>query len=144
MLATGFGVGLLPFAPGSFGSLLGLLLAWSFEPLSLAGRAAAMLAFSGLGILICERAARKYGKADPGCVVFDEIAAMPLVFAWVPLDRGSVAVAGFLLFRLFDIWKPWPIRRFERLPGGVGIMADDIIAGIYAGGALAVWTNVVA
>ena len=72
---------------------------------------------------------------DPGQVVFDEIAAFSVVFLFVPISLRS-AILGFLLFRLFDVWKPWPARRLERLPGGLGIMADDFAAAVYAAGGL--------
>ena len=88
-----------------------------------------------VGIPICAAGARLLGTKDPGAVVFDEIAAFSVLFLFVPFTLWT-AVAGFVLFRLFDIWKPWPARRLERLPGGLGIMADDFVAGFYASGCL--------
>jgi phosphatidylglycerophosphatase A len=146
-------VGRMPFAPGTFGSLVGL-------PLSLAtGAAAAWLAtrFGGgpaatvaleaalvaglflAGIPICTRAARLLGGKDPGPVVLDEAAAVPLVLLAVPLvARGPATLAAaFVLFRLFDILKPPPIPQIERLPGGLGIMADDQAAAALAAACLA-------
>jgi phosphatidylglycerophosphatase A len=140
VLATGLGVGLAPVMPGTFGTLLGLPLAWGLSksgwPLSI--QLAAMIAIFLAGIPICDRAARLFGKKDPGCVVFDEIAAVPFVF----LLEGftfSTAILGFVWFRVFDISKPWPVRRLERLPGGLGIMIDDIVAAIFA--AVALWLS---
>jgi phosphatidylglycerophosphatase A len=88
-----------------------------------------------IGIPICAGGARLLGLKDPGAVVFDEIAAFSVVFLFVPFTWWTT-VAGFLMFRLFDIWKPWPARRLERLPGGLGIMADDFVAGFYASACL--------
>jgi len=92
------------------------------------------------GVPICGIAAKSLGVKDPGAVVWDEIAAFPIVFfaaigGWLPFDWMTAAM-GFLFFRLFDITKPWPARRLERLPGGWGIMADDLIAGAYASATL--------
>ena len=92
-----------------------------------------------VGIPVCSAGARALGRHDPAPVVFDEIAAFPIVFAIVELQL-TTAIVGFLWFRVFDITKPWPVRRFERLPRGFGIMADDLAAAVYAGGAL--WLTV--
>jgi len=88
-----------------------------------------------VGVPICAAAGRHFGVTDAGQIVIDEIAAFACVFLFVPVTLPT-ALMGFLLFRLFDIWKPWPIRRFERFPGGWGVMADDTIAGLFAGGVL--------
>jgi len=132
------GIGLVPVMPGTFGTLLGLPLAWGLNrsgwPLPI--ELVAIVAIFLVGIPICDRAARLFGKQDPGCVVFDEIAAVPLVFLLVRITF-STAILGFIWFRIFDIAKPWPIRRLERLPGGLGIMIDDVMAAIYA--AIALW-----
>jgi phosphatidylglycerophosphatase A len=126
--------------PGTFGTLLGLPLAWG---LNYAGwpQAIELLAITAIilaGIPLCGRAARLLGKTDPGCVVFDEIAAVPLVFLLVRITF-STAILGFIWFRIFDIAKPWPVRRLERLPGGLGIMIDDVAAAIFAG--IALWLS---
>jgi phosphatidylglycerophosphatase A len=132
---------MVPIMPGTFGTLLGLPLAWGLNrsgwllPIELV----AIVAIFLVGIPICDRAARLFGKKDPGCVVFDEIAAVPLVFSLVRITF-STAILGFVWFRIFDIAKPWPIRRLERLPGGLGIMIDDVMAALYAG--LALWLSV--
>ena len=134
-LATGLGTGSIPKAPGTFGSLLGLALAWGIGHLSFWSQVVAAAGVFLVGIPICERGARLLGLKDPGAVVFDEIAAFPTLFLFVPFGPAS-AVLGFLLFRVFDITKPWPACRLEKLPGGLGIMADDLMAGIYAGAGL--------
>jgi len=131
--ATWSGSGALPKAPGTWGSLAALPFAWliqtSLGPVALV--AAALVVFC-LGIWVSEHTARRMGHSDPGQIVIDEVAAQWLVLAVVPPSWQSY-LAGFLLFRLFDILKPWPIRQIERrLGGGFGIMADDILAAIYA------------
>jgi phosphatidylglycerophosphatase A len=135
-LATGFGLGYAPRAPGTVGSLAGLPLVWGIQQLAipLAEPAAAVLLFL-VGIPICSAGARLLGAKDPGAVVFDEIAAFPVLFLGMPLNLATGAV-GFVLFRIFDVLKPWPASRLERLPGGLGIMADDFAAAIYAAAGL--------
>ncbi|MFN0053407.1 MAG: phosphatidylglycerophosphatase A [Planctomycetales bacterium] len=136
LLATGLGAGSAPRMPGTVGSLLGLPLAWGLQHLPWWGQIAAAALIFVIGIPICQRGALLLKSKDPGPVVFDEIAAFPVLFLFATWSWGT-AVAGFLLFRIFDISKPWPCRRLETLPGGLGIMADDLAAGVYAG--LALW-----
>jgi len=133
LLGTGLGVGYFPLAPGTVGSLWGVALVWGLQ--QLAWPLFAVLSFAVVfflcGIPICTRAAKSLGREDPGEIVFDEIAAFPIVFLLVPMSLAT-GILGFLWFRLFDIVKPWPANRFERLSRGLGVMADDLIAGIYA------------
>jgi phosphatidylglycerophosphatase A len=90
-----------------------------------------------LGIPLCTRAARDLGgKKDPGAIVWDEIVSMPITFLLVPMTSPAVVIVGFLLNRVFDISKPPPARQLERLPDGLGIMADDLAAGVYSCGVL--------
>ena len=129
-LATGFGVGYVPVAPGTFGSLLGLLvwLATGQSPLSQAvaiGLVFAVGAWSG------SVAERHFQAIDPGPVVIDEVLGMLITLFLNPVGWGG-ALVGFFLFRLFDVVKPYPANRFERLPGGLGIMSDDAVAAVYA------------
>ncbi len=141
-LGTGLGVGFIPFAPGTFGTLWGLPLVWGihhFTPMAMSLQLACVVVIFLLGVPICQTAATALGLADPGSVVFDEVAAMPIVFLVTPLT-WSTAILGFFWFRLFDIWKPWPASRLEQLHGGLGIMLDDAVAGIYA--AVAMWLTV--
>ncbi len=146
ILATGFGIGLIPFAPGTFGTLLGIPLAWGVGQLPSVGwRLLAVAGVCAIGIPVCTAAARRLGgQKDPGAIVFDEIASLPITFWLVPIDSVAVVVAGFLLHRLFDITKPPPARQLERLSTGLGIMADDWIAGIYSNLALrlVIWSGV--
>lgn len=138
-LATGFGVGLIRFAPGTFGALWGLPLARALASLPPAGQVVAIVALFLVSVPICTAAARHLGgRKDPGSIVLDEIVSLPVVFFMVPAENWTwqIAVLGFLLHRLFDITKPPPARQLERLPDGLGIMADDIAAAVYAGLAL--------
>lgn len=131
--AEGFGLGRLPVAPGTFGSLPGMLLCWAAQEFHVG--AAVCLAIWGLlfvvGIPLCNAAAELRGKHDPGSVVWDEITAFALLAA-VTAPGWQWLILGFVLFRIFDIGKPWPVKRFERWPGGLGIMADDQVAGVFA------------
>jgi phosphatidylglycerophosphatase A len=130
-LATGCWLGLIPWAPGTFGSLLGLPLAWGASQMPDGMRWALPIVSFLAGAVVCGKAAAKMGLEDPGAIVLDEITAFTVIFLFVPLNLVHL-IAGFVLFRLFDITKPWPVRQFERLPGGWGIMADDLVAGLYA------------
>jgi phosphatidylglycerophosphatase A len=133
LLATGLGFGYSRWAPGTVGSLWGPILVWGMQSAGLTGVGwtVTAVAVALVGVPICGEAGRLLELKDPGSVVWDEIAAFPLVFAFTSLTP-TTAVLGFVIFRVFDIIKPWPIRRFERLPGGWGIMADDLIAAVYA------------
>ena len=148
-LATGLGLGYSPFAPGTVGAIWGLPLAWLIGQIrlpvaygSLAAQLAVIAALFLVGVPICSRAARFLGKSDPGAVVWDEIASMPITFLFIPWDQlslkmtATVLMLGFLWHRVFDIAKPPPCRQVERLHGGLGIMADDTFAAAYAGIAL--------
>ncbi|MEC7470150.1 MAG: phosphatidylglycerophosphatase A [Pseudomonadota bacterium] len=131
-LALGFGSGLIPFMPGTFGSLAALPLLIPFlylPPITLL--IAAVLA-SAIGIYLCGKTADDMQVHDHGSIVWDEVAGILLTFLWVPLSLWTV-VAGFLLFRFFDIVKPWPIGPVDKyVSGGLGIMLDDVIAGLMA------------
>ncbi|MCA1591456.1 MAG: phosphatidylglycerophosphatase A [Acidobacteria bacterium] len=164
------GVGFLPLAPGTWGSAVGvglyLALVWVFglaarwyisygnsHDFLISGDAisytftAALLA---LIVIICvagtwaaTRAEKLLGKKDPGAVVVDEVAGQLIAFVFVPPGRWLwLIVVGFIAFRLFDIWKPYPIRRLESLGGGLGIMADDVLAGAYAAVLMSLLTSI--
>ncbi len=128
-MATAGGVGYSPVAPGTLASLLALLILW-VVPFSLRGLVLALLVIVGVGGWSAGRAERLLGRRDPGPVVIDEIAGMFLSALALPRSLGLLLVA-FLLFRVFDIAKPFPIRQSEILSGGLGIMLDDLIAGTY-------------
>ncbi len=137
LYATGCGIGMAPKAPGTFGSLLGPLLVWGWQSLERPMHESVIVTLIGvlLGGGAAQRTARHCGLSDPGSVVCDEIAAFAIVFAMTHVTWTTAAI-GFIWFRVFDIAKPWPISRFERLPGGWGIMADDLLAGVFAAAAL--------
>jgi phosphatidylglycerophosphatase A len=132
-LATWFGIGLLPIAPGTWGSLAALPLAWAIcSRWGASGLALAFLVVSALGVWAAGAVARAGKARDPGMVVIDEVAGQWLVLLAAPLGPLPWSIA-FLLFRLFDIWKPWPVNWLDRhVEGGCGIMLDDIAAAVYA------------
>lgn len=136
-LATGGYVGFSPYAPGTFGTLWGLPLAWAITLLpGLLWQVGLILTLLLVGVPLCGRAAEFLGKKDPGAVVWDEIVTVPIVFlGWqhAELSNPWLLLAGFVLHRIFDISKLPPANQLERLPGGWGIMADDVAAACYAG-----------
>lgn len=131
-LAFGFGSGLSPFAPGTAGTLAAIPLYLLLAQLPLWGYVAVLLLMSLAGIWICGESSRRLGVHDHGGIVWDEFAGFLLTMLAAPAGWMWIVV-GFFLFRMFDIWKPWPIRLVDRdVPGGFGIMFDDILAGVYA------------
>ena len=151
-IAQGFGVGRIPFAQGTFGSLIGL--AWF--ALLLCGRSWLIFAAGAavgvvVSIWLCGEGEKQLNKKDPGSVILDEITAIPLCFVAAMIlaclrqnrtfwpgpayffseAHGLQTAAIFLLFRLFDIWKPWPVRQSQSLSGGLGITVDDVLAAGY-------------
>lgn len=133
LLAFGFGSGLAPRAPGTFGTLVGIPLYLLLQDLALPVYLGLVLAGFLAGIGICGRTSRDLGVHDHGGIVWDEIIGYLLTMTLAPAGWTWVLI-GFLLFRFFDILKPWPIRWLDRrVPGGFGIMLDDLLAGVYAG-----------
>ncbi len=131
-LALGFGAGLAPFAPGTFGSLVGLGIALALAPLGFGWNLAATLAAVVAGVWICGESARRLGVHDHPAIVWDEVAGMMIAMLAAP-DSWWGAVLAFVLFRIFDIAKPWPIREIDHgMRGGAGIMLDDVLAGVFA------------
>ncbi len=170
---TTFGVGYIPGAPGTYGSLIGVLIylgtgrlvnfivhyfsmfstpVWPFlaeNPSTMlsvqvtswihAGIVILLTVFCLLGTWASNRSIELLGNNDPSEAVVDEVMGQLIVFLFVPITIGwPIVVAGFALFRLFDIWKPFPIDSLQVLPGGIGVCADDILAGVYAGVCLSV------
>jgi phosphatidylglycerophosphatase A len=142
MAATVFGVGRSPVAPGTVASFVSLPVAWLVMmyagPFALFALAAAVFIF---GLWASENYAVQAGNADPSECVIDEVAGQFIACALAPLSLAGFFVA-FVLFRLFDVSKLWPISWAERMPGGLGIMADDLLAGLFAGSIDAVFTTV--
>jgi phosphatidylglycerophosphatase A len=132
-VAFGFGAGLAPRAPGTAGSVVGLVFAWVQLGLPLVWQLGAVAAAIALGIYVCGESARRLGRHDYAGIVFDEIAGVMLAALAVPEKSVFWFVLLFVLFRIFDIAKPWPIRDVDhRLGGGLGIMLDDLMAALYA------------
>ena len=138
---VGFGSGLAPKAPGTFGSAFALLFVPIWLAIGLPATIFAIIAMSLIGIYICDRTAKVMNVHDDGRIVWDEFAGQSITFLPI-LYLGQMnwlwLLIGFALFRLFDVWKPWPIRAIDRqVGGGFGIMLDDIIAGLWA--AICIW-----
>ena len=133
-LATAVGIGYVPVAPGTFGSMAGLV-AWALIPAHPTFQAVTIVVLFGAGAWSASAAEKHFNQADPGPVVIDEVMGMLLTLYMNPVGWTG-ALAGFLLFRFLDVVKPYPANRLERLPGGVGIMADDAMAAVYANLAL--------
>lgn len=129
-IASVFGAGYFPVASGTFASALALLpaLALRGHPW---GYAAVVLVLGVLGVWSSGVAERILGEKDPHRIVIDEVAGMFIAMAWLP-SHWAYPLAAFVLFRIFDVWKPTPARQAQDLPGGWGVMADDVIAGLYA------------
>lgn len=161
LAVTTFGVGYIPGAPGTYGSAVGVLIyffvVWLVAVASIlvfggdgkitelfwkwttAIVAVLLVLFSAVGIWASDRAILLLGDDDPSEAVVDEVIGQLITFAFVPFTFSwTLILPGFLLFRLFDIWKPYPIYQLQDLHGGLGICADDILAGVYAGVCLAV------
>jgi phosphatidylglycerophosphatase A len=131
VLSSCFGLGLIPVAQGTFGTLAAIPLAIALSHLSPVAGAYVLFFFTLVAIWASERSSRALGKSDPAEVVIDETAGQLLTLFLLPATGFNLCL-GFVLFRLFDILKPYPIRRLERIGGGPGVVLDDLLAGIYA------------
>ncbi len=130
-LATGGYLGHVPIAPGTFGSLPGLLICLGMSGMSLGYAILFALILTGVAIVIAQQAKKLIGGKDPSSIVIDEIAGMTVTLLGISLTPFSL-VLGFLVFRALDILKPFPIRFLDReVPGGAGIVLDDVMAGVY-------------
>jgi phosphatidylglycerophosphatase A len=140
-LAFGFGSGLAKKAPGTFGTLAAIPLYWLFAQADLLVYSLLTLGVTVTGIRICGLAADKLGEHDFGGIVWDEIAGY-LITMWLVPFSWQTMTGGFILFRIFDILKPWPIRWLDRqVQGGLGIMIDDVLAAVFAAGVLLLAVN---
>lgn len=132
IFATALGAGYSPVAPGTAGTLVGVLLFWPMSSLSLVHYLAFLAVFVLLASWVSDRAQVLFGKKDPQSVAIDEVAGFLVAMAGHGWDWKTV-VAGFVLFRIFDVWKPFPIRKIEScLSNGFGVVLDDVLAGVYA------------
>ncbi len=131
-LSTFFGAGFFPVAPGTFASLIiAALYFWAFGSMGLAWYLGAIVAVFFAGVVAATSYAKQLGQKDPRPVVIDEVCGQLITLTLVPPAWVNIAL-GFFLFRVFDVLKPFPIRKLERLSWGWGIMADDVLAGLYA------------
>ena len=129
-LATGCYIGNISFAPGTFGSVLGLVLCYFLSKIGILPSLFIAVSFVFCAMWIAHEAEKILQTKDPGCIVIDEIAGMILTLIGLPFNITTI-VAGFLVFRGLDIWKPYPIRFFDQqLSGGIGVVMDDVAAGI--------------
>ena len=129
-LATGCYLGKVPFAPGTFGSLFGLLLCFLLSGIHMASAIFITVLFIGGAVWISHIAEKILNKEDPGCIVIDEMAGMMVTLVGLPFNLFT-AVAGFVIFRLLDILKPPPVRTIEqKLPSGIAVVMDDVAAGV--------------
>ncbi|MDP2972326.1 MAG: phosphatidylglycerophosphatase A [Deltaproteobacteria bacterium] len=129
--STGFGVGYSPIAPGTLGTLVAIPLYYFLSAISSPLYEITLIAFFFLTVWISERAENYFGKKDDPRIVIDEMMGFFIAMLWVTKTPFSILV-GFILFRFFDIFKPFPIRRFEKVRGGFGVVLDDVMAGIFA------------
>jgi phosphatidylglycerophosphatase A len=137
LLAFGFGAGLSPFAPGTMGTLVAIPFVFGLKTLDPAAYWLVLMALFLLGVGVCSVVSRRLGVHDHGGIVWDEMVGYWISVAFVPLQWGWL-LAAFLLFRLFDIFKPWPIRQLDqKVSGGFGIMLDDVVAALFAVAVLA-------
>ncbi len=135
ILASLFYLGFVPGMPGTYGSIITALAVWSLHsgagrvpPASHLGVLALIIA---VGIAASAEIGRRTGVEDPSFIIIDEVAGQLLTFLFLPVTGWNI-ILGVIAFRVFDIWKPFPIRKLEQLGKGVGVMADDILAGVYA------------
>ncbi len=157
---TTFGVGFIPLAPGTWGSIVGVLIYLFFAQIEVNSsdffslkdlkdaqvtawihviNLILFLIFCILSVWASGRATQIFQNKDPQKVVVDEVIGQLIVFLFVPFNISwKLILAGFILFRLFDIWKPYPIDSLQNLPAGIGVCADDILAGVYAGTVLSI------
>ena len=140
-LALGFGTGLARVAPGTFGTLPGVVICAALGLMPILWYVVVTALVAAVGVWICDRASRELGVHDHGGIVWDEIAGYLVTMIAIPVGFKTL-FAGFVLFRLFDIWKPWPIGWLDKhVAGGAGIMVDDLVAGLLACGVLHLLLN---
>lgn len=130
-IASLFGIGYIPFCPGTFGTFATIVLYAVLARFSISSQFVTICVIFFIGVRAAQKAEKILNKKDPGVVVIDEAAGYLVTMCFLPFSI-TAAFTGFFLFRMFDILKPFPIRRLEKIPGGWGIMMDDLLAGIYS------------
>ncbi len=144
IIATVFGVGYFPVGPGTAGTVVGMVLA-VFTQHSLPLYTGVLAGLLVIGVLSSDHLARTLKQSDPGCVVIDEVVGIMIALWGLPLI-WPVMISGFFLFRALDMFKIYPINKFEAIPGGIGIVLDDVMAGLYANVILHIalrWANLI-
>lgn len=137
LLATGFGSGLSPIMPGTVGSLAAIPFWYALTYLSVPLYLLVVVVACAIGFYLCHVTARDMGVHDHGSIVWDEFVGMWITLIAIPVHDWRWVALGFVVFRILDIWKPWPIRWFDKnIQGGAGIMVDDIVAGVVAAGVI--------
>ena len=131
LLATGFGAGFSPIVPGTAGTLLAIPIYLFLSRISSPVYEITLLAFFFLSVYVSEKAQQHWGKKDDRRIVIDEIMGFFITMLWAPSTLFTI-ISGFILFRIFDIVKPFPVRRLEDVKEGYGVVLDDVAAGIYA------------
>jgi phosphatidylglycerophosphatase A len=131
ILATGFGVGYIPIAPGTLGTLVAIPIYYFLSEIPFPLYEITLIGFFFLAVWVSEKAEAVFGKKDDRRIVIDEMMGFFVTMLWVP-KTPLIILAGFILFRFFDILKPFPIRRFEKVRGGFGVVLDDVMAGVYS------------
>jgi phosphatidylglycerophosphatase A len=136
-IATCAYVGYVPVAPGTFGSAIGLAVFYAVRhQRSTTVEVAAIVALMAVGLWSATEAEHHFGGIDPGPVVIDEVVGMLITLVFIPVNIAG-AIVAFFVFRFLDVVKPWPARRLEQLPGGFGVVLDDMMAGVY--GNIVMW-----
>lgn len=131
MLATGLGIGYSPFAPGTMGTLLSIPIYYYLSEIPTPLYEMTLVSFFFLSVWVSEKAGGLFGKKDDPRIVIDEMMGFFITMHWIPKTPPFI-IAGFILFRVFDILKPFPIRRLEKVRGGFGVVLDDVMAGIFS------------
>lgn len=129
-IASVFFIGYLPLVPGTFGSMAGVGLFYLLKGVSWPGYFLSIFCVTALGMLVSGKAEKLLNKKDPGCVVIDEVMGMLIALSFMPRDL-KIVILGFIIFRILDTLKPYPAGRWQNLRGALGIMVDDLIAGVY-------------
>lgn len=138
LLAVGLGSGLSPIVPGTMGSLMAIPLWLIFKDLPLTPYLLLLVLSFVLGVYLCDKTSKDMGVHDHGSIVWDEFVGMWMTLLVIPVHSWQWVLIAFIAFRIFDMWKPWPIRWFDRyVHGGFGIMIDDVIAALFAMAAVA-------